>query len=170
MNTFLTMAGSTLVALALAYLYRPSLILTLNKFARERVFSDSRVLLERRKKGLMLLLFSVLLFYWSYHRAQYSPTRVMDHLVSTDRMIYQAHYHFRAKQYNDVEKICLKIASRQPGNSENLYLLAASRYIQGKKPGAEEIWARAEELRPQSPAAQQLRDLCLRFKAPSTAS
>ncbi len=164
------MSGSALVVLGLAYLYRPSWILTLNKFARERVFSDSRVLLERRKKGLMLLLFSILCFYWSYHRAQYSPTRVMDHFVSTDRMIYQAHYHFRAKQYNDVEKVCLKIAARQPGNAENLYLLAAARYIQGKKPGAEEIWARAEALQAQTPGAQELRGLCLRFKVPTTSS
>lgn len=167
MNTFLTLFGLLLVVLGLTYMYRPSWILILNKFARERIFSDARVLLERRKKGMLFILCAVLLFYWSYHRAQYSPTRVMDRFVSSDRMFYQATAHFKAGEYNDAEKVGLKLMARQPQNAENLYLLAASRYLQGDRQGAEEIWAKAEAVRAQSETALQYRGICLRHKFPS---
>ncbi len=168
MNTILTFSGLLFVFLGLAYMYRPSWILTINKFARERIFCDARVILERRQKGLLFLLCSVLLFYWSYSRALYSPTRIMDYFVSTDRMFYQARNNFRVGEYGKADRACLKILSREPENSEALYLLAASRYLSGDKSGAEEVWSKAELVRAMTPMAQQFRDVCLRFKRPTT--
>lgn len=168
MNTVLSFLGLVLVFTGLTYLYRPSWILVINKFARERVFCDARVLLERRKKGVLMLLCAILFFYWSYYRAHYGSTRVMDSFVSIDRLLYQSHKHFASGDYKDAIQVCNRIIERDPNNLEAYYQLAAARYITGDRAIGDWAWHKAESMNPPG-SSSRARDMCMRFNTPTTA-
>lgn len=169
MNTLLSFLGLVFVAVGLTYLYRPSWILILNKFARERVFCDARVLLERRKKGVLMLLLAFFSFYISYYRAHYGSTRVMDSFISIDRLLYQSGKHFEAGDYRDAIQVCNRIIERDPNNVSAYYQLAAARYLLGERADADWAWRKAEMMNVQHPGAQPFREICLRYNIPTTA-
>ncbi|OGS22964.1 MAG: hypothetical protein A2252_07765 [Elusimicrobia bacterium RIFOXYA2_FULL_39_19] len=49
--------------LGFVYFYRPDLILKINALMRKVFFDDKKVLVNRKKAGILLILFSLILFY-----------------------------------------------------------------------------------------------------------
>ena len=156
-HIFIFALSLSFLALGLVFIYKPAWIVRVNKILRERVFNDNRVLLERRKKGFFFLLLFFIFFYWGYYRLQYAPALISDTLISADRLLYQSLQHMHLKQYQSAKTLCERVLARDPANAEALYLLAAAQQGLGDKGGAQESWAKAEKINPNSPANQRLR-------------
>ncbi|MEW5906985.1 MAG: hypothetical protein AB1734_09450 [Elusimicrobiota bacterium] len=60
--------GFLFLAAGMGYLYKPDLMLKLNKVLRETVLNDSWVALNRRSVGLLLALLGALLLYMGFDR------------------------------------------------------------------------------------------------------
>lgn len=157
MNTILFILGSLSVFAGLALIYRPGWILKFNRFVRDHVVNDAALLLERRKKGVLMLLLAFLFFTWGYYRAHYSPTRVMWRFVTPHRMLYQSYHHFHAGEYGESKLLCERVLLKDPDNPEALYQLAAIHYLQNNAQAGDALMQRAEQLPVRSATVQRLR-------------
>lgn len=60
MRALKIVVGVGLLLLALAYLYRPGLIIRLNDLCRQHLFNDARILFQRKRIGAYLLVFALI--------------------------------------------------------------------------------------------------------------
>ncbi len=151
--------------IGLVFFYRPSWLLRFNEIAKEYIFNDNLVLLERRQRGFFLLLVSFLFFYWGYHRAQYTPLPVVGRLISIDRLMYQSLHHLYAKEYQDSRTVAERVLMRDPKNAEALYILSATQFLMNDLEGGRQSWQKARELSPNSTDADHFRSLILKEKS-----
>ena len=164
MSFLLLFISFAFLAAGMAFIYKPALIVRFNKFVRERILNDNLILLERRKKGFFFLLIFLLFFYWGSSRFLYHPDPLGNNLVSTPRLLYQAHHHLHLKEYEEAKKLCLEILAREPANTEALYYLGAASFLLDDPVAAQKSWSRAKALSPASDTADHLRKLVVRCK------
>ncbi|MBI2118839.1 MAG: tetratricopeptide repeat protein [Elusimicrobia bacterium] len=145
--------------LGFTFFYRPAWIARFNKFVRDRLLNDSILLLERRKKGILFLLISALFFYMGYFLEHYRPSRLSYRLLSNDRLLYQSLVNLHSQRYWWSKKLCERVLSKDPNNSQALYQLGATYVLMNMPQEGEKVWQRALELEPNSPDAENLRKL-----------
>ncbi len=141
--------------LGLFFFYRPKWIISINKFARDRIFNDNLILLERRKKGVFFLLIAALLFYWGHHRSHYVHSPMSEKIISSDRLLYQSLQHLEDMQLDEAKMLCADAVARDPRNVEALYQLAAIAYVMHDAEQAKIYWSKASALDPGSPHARR---------------
>lgn len=164
MNHLIFVFSLCFLLVGLAFIYQPTWIIRFNKIARERIFNDAILLLERRKKGILFLLLSCVFFYWGYYRAHYAQTRLIDKIISADRLLYQAHQHLYAKQYQTAKTLCERILVREPENADALYQLGAAQFLLNDPVSGELSWAKAEKLAPNSLSGRRLKEFVARLQ------
>jgi len=143
--------------LGLVFIYKPKWLVRLNKVARDRIFNDNLILLERRKKGLLFFLIFVLLSYWGYNRMQYAKIPGGYAVISTDRLLYQSLHHLRSKHLNEAKVLCEKILAREPNNAGALYLLGATHIMRNNFKLGKILWTKGREIDPDSSEAKHLK-------------
>lgn len=151
--------------LGFTFFYRPAWIARFNKFVRERFFNDSILLLERRKKGVLFLLIAVLFFYMGFFLEHYRPSRLSYRLLSNDRLLYQSLVHIHSQRYWWSRKLCERVLSKDPNNSQALYQLGVTCVLMNNPQEGERYWQRALALDPNSSQAENLRKLVSSLKA-----
>ena len=153
--------------IGLGFIYKPVWLVKFNKFAREKIFVDNLILLERRQKGVLFVLLFFFLAYLGYYRSLYS-IRYTDRLVSTDRLLYQSLLHLHARQYAQVKKLCEKVMKRDPSNAQALYYRAAAQDLLYEASSAERSWAQAKAIDPDSANARSIREWVIKVKGPDS--
>ncbi len=97
----------------LSYFYYPSFVVKLNKFVRDKIFSDKFVLINRKKIGLILVMTSILVFYFGVlvpkMSVSFRQQNIRDYLYHAWRYYYQGYY-------NHAEKLCKEILFIDPEN------------------------------------------------------
>lgn len=152
------------LAAGLIFIYQPAWIIKANKFARERIFNDSLILLERRKKGFFFMVMFVILFYLGFQFIPKEPAVLSSKIVSPERILYQSIQHLHLKEYEESKTLCENLVKREPGNSEAFYQLAASQYLLNDKAGASASWKKAMAINPNSEKADRLIKLIVKEK------
>lgn len=165
MNQIIFGLGVFFLLFGLIFFYRPTWLLWINATAREHIFNDNLVLLERRQRGFFLLLVSFLLFYWGYHRAHYTALPMVGRFISTDRLMYQSLHHLYAKEYQDSKTVSGRVLMRDPKNAEALYLLSAAQFLMNDLEGGRQSWQKARTLSPNLASAGHFRDLILKERS-----
>ncbi|MBL8023090.1 MAG: hypothetical protein JNK54_02255 [Elusimicrobia bacterium] len=122
--------GLFLLGISLAYLYRPTLVLRVNAWARMFLFNDSHLLHYRRKWGLLALLGSVLFLYSGFLNLSASRRRFVP---APDPLLvgYQA---FNESRFEDAAAIALMFLKGNPQDPHGMFLLRQSRSLQKKRP------------------------------------
>ncbi len=164
MSFLLIFFSFVFLGLGFAFFYKPALIVQFNKFMRERVLSDTRILLERRKKGFFFFLMFFILFYLGYSNLQNHPTILSTQIISTDRLLYLSQHHLHDKEYKESQRLCEAALARDPNNAQALYQLAASQFLQGDYTAAQKSWGKAKSINPNSKMADFLRKMVVRHK------
>ena len=159
-------AFGSLIA-GLGFIYKPVWLVRFNKIAREKIFADNLILLERRKKGAFFVLLFFIFLYWGYYRSQYS-LRYTDQIISTNRLLYQSLQHLHSRQYAEVKRLCEKVLTREPNNAQALYQMGAVQLLLNDPVAAQRSWSKARALDPNSPNAQSLREWVARLKGSDT--
>lgn len=164
MSFFLLSVSFLFLSIGLVLIYKPAWIIKANKIARERLFNDSLVLLDRQKKGILFLLFFLIFFYWGYQRFQSEPAAVSGKFMPSERLLYQASHQLHLKEYEESKRLCEIVVSREPGNADALYQLGAAKFLLGDPAGAKDSWKKAKTINPASERADRLRKLIVRHK------
>jgi len=164
MGTILLALSFAFLAIGLIFFYRPAWIVKFNRIARERIFNDSRVLLERRKKGFFLLLMFLIFSYWGFQRMLYNPLAHKYHVISSDRLLYQSMHHLHKREYKESLLLCQRVTNHEPNNAKAFYLLGAAHYLLGDPASAKQCWSKAKAIDPESIDADVFRKLVVRHK------
>lgn len=160
-NALLFSFGLVLFLVGLAFFYSPHWILRVNRLARDWVFNDNYVVVERNKRAVLCLLLAFFFFYWGYLRAR----EAWRPFVSTDRMLYQSLQDLHARNYAAAKAICQRVLARHPDNAEAMYQLSAAEYLMRNIEGGRTLWRQAVEMDPRCANAAYLRNLVLRDKS-----
>jgi len=163
MTILIYLGAVFLLFLGLFFIYKPLWLVRVNKFARERIFNDNLLLLERRQKGVLALLIAFIFFCWGYQKSHYTQNKFIEKLVSTDRLLYQSRHHLQSKEYQVVEVLCERVLSRDPNNSEALFHLAAANLLLKSPQSATIFWKKAKKLDPVSIQGQRIKELVLKL-------
>jgi hypothetical protein len=123
-GTLKLFAGMFLVAVGMAYLYRPALVLRWNAWARSLFFNDAHLLHYRRKWGLALFLAGMMFVYSGFlnlsrERPAEPPPPPAD--LSSG---YQA---YNERRYQDAVRIAGEALRQSPGDAHADFLLRQAR-------------------------------------------
>lgn len=120
------LVGLSLMALSLAYLYRPGFMIRLNAWIRTFFFNDAHLLHHRRRWGLLAFLAGILFLYSGLLNTEKPVPKTVDPVVEG----YNAFYGGR---FNESAVIAEKILQDFPGDRHAEFLLRVSRILTIKK-------------------------------------
>ncbi|OGR83770.1 MAG: hypothetical protein A2902_02910 [Elusimicrobia bacterium RIFCSPLOWO2_01_FULL_64_13] len=158
-NLAVFFASLVFFIIGLAFIYKPTWLVRINKVFRERIFNDNLILLQRRKKGVLFLLLFFIFLFWSYHRLATLDFLADSHIVSTDRLLYHSLQHLRSGRYPQVQSLCHRVLARDPRNAGALYQLGAVHFLMKDIETARKYWKKASEIDPDSENARSLKIL-----------
>ncbi|HBU70141.1 MAG TPA: hypothetical protein DEE98_07150 [Elusimicrobia bacterium] len=138
--------GILFFVLGWVYLYNPSLVLKINQFAREAVFNDRFLLLERKKLSILFFCASFLALYMGYSSISPSEDSFEAHTVS--HRIYLAMLDLRSHNYQSAAQKYRAILEAAPNNIYALKGLARTYFAMGNAKRARDIYVRLSRLYP----------------------
>jgi tetratricopeptide (TPR) repeat protein len=117
------------------YFFRPKFVADFNKFARETVFNDRRILLERKKLAIFFFLISFAFTYFAFsslseHIARYGEGNWKPQ--ANKYLMYMAMKDYFAQRYDNAVEKYQRILEREPNNMEALARIAATYQAKGE--------------------------------------
>jgi hypothetical protein len=122
--------GIVLLWISLAYLYRPTLVLRVNDWARTFLFNDAHLLHYRRQWGLLAFLGAVLFLYSGF--LNLAASRRIS-VLAPDPLEegYRAFYDHR---FEEAAAVALKQLKTNAGDPHSTFLLRQARSSKSKGP------------------------------------
>jgi hypothetical protein len=146
-------SGISAIALAWVILFRSGFIFRINKWMRERIFSDQLVLFSgRRLSVLLLILGGVSLFSGLQDVTQYRA--IPAHIA--EKMREEAEIDFRSGHYQRVIRRCQELVRSDPKDLQSWQLLTNSLWALGEKDMALKAAESVLRLSPDDPIATSL--------------
>jgi tetratricopeptide (TPR) repeat protein len=99
--------------LGLCYLYYPSLVIKINKWAKDKLFNDEFILMYRKKVGIICIVVSLLIFYFGVFIPKLSLSFRQQNIRDD---LYHAWCYYYQKNYDKAENLCREILFVQPDN------------------------------------------------------
>jgi tetratricopeptide (TPR) repeat protein len=136
------------------YLFKPALVLTLNKIARDRLFNDRTILLERKKLAILFFCLSFVALFmsfaavsdWVYRRGPNSWV-----FESNQYLMYMAMQDFCTERYTDALAKYREILAVCPDDAEAMKRMAYTYAAIGDKKHARELWEKLLRRTPNDP-------------------
>lgn len=145
-------AGILLFILAMIYLYQPKVVTGLYAFLRSRIFTDSSILLHRKKLGAAFLSFSIIILYSTVFRYISNLDQAGEDVSLYQEFIFQrALSTFSAGEYGKTLHICNEIIKNNPKNTRALMLAGSAALVQNNSSLAFKYWKNALLLEPGNP-------------------
>ena len=137
--------GILFLFLGWIYFFKPKLVADLNRFAREIIFNDRRILLERRQLAILFFLLSVVFIFMAFsslseHIALYGEGRWKTQ--ANKYLIYMATKDYFAGRYGNAIDKYERILQSDPNNLEVLAKAAGTYQALGEKNKAALIFNR----------------------------
>ena len=135
------------------YLYKSNVVLNLNRIARDLLFNDRTVLLERKKLAIFFFCMSFVALYmgisslmlWLTSREKYHWA------METDKyLLYMAMQDYCTERYANAIDKYEKVLKSEPNNLEAWKRLAYTYEAQGDKKKARMIWKKLLVITPDS--------------------
>lgn len=137
--------GILFFVLGWIYLYKSNIVLNLNRFVRETIFSDRLVLLKRNKLAILFFCLSFIALYMALatFTAQVIDKRKNVWMIdSTKYLMYMAMQDYCNEKYQNAIEKYLRILKSEPNNYEVLKRLAYTYDAAGEKKTAKVFWKR----------------------------
>jgi hypothetical protein len=118
--------GAFFFLLGWVYLYRPNLIIALNRVARDVFFNDRSILLQRKKLSIVFFCFSLLALYMGTTSLMksYEQSGRGSWIVNRKHyLLYNAMQDFTAKRYAESELKYTRILELYPNDPKSLEMI-----------------------------------------------
>ena len=125
------------------YFYKSSVVLNLNKFARETFFNDRIVLLERKKLAILFFCLSFVALYMGFSSfARWMSMRDKNSwaMETNKYLLYMATQDFCTERYENAIEKYRQILKSEPNNKEVWKRMAYTYTAMGDKKNARAIW------------------------------
>lgn len=120
--------GLGLMGLSLAYLYRPSLIMRINAWAKMILFNDAHLLHHRRRWGLLAFLAGILFLY----SGMLNKAPRVPHAPPSADPLLSAYESFYKGRFDESAAIADKVLEESPSNRHAEFLSRVSRMFKIK--------------------------------------
>jgi hypothetical protein len=127
------------------FFFKPNLVASVNEFAREKIFNDRIILLERKKLAALFFLIAVVAVYMTFlsvieHITVYSGGRWKQQ--ANQYLMYMAMKDYFGRRYDSALEKYGKILLTEPNNIEALTRMATIYQATGDKKRASVIFSR----------------------------
>lgn len=133
------------------YLYNPNIILYINRFARETLFNDRSVLLQRKKLSILFFSLSILALYMGATSILHKPVADGGIQLVEERnqflMYCAAQDYYRGKYDSAIQKY-LRILENDKDNLDAMEQLGGVYKASGDLADAKAVWYRLLQLNP----------------------
>ena len=133
------------------YLYRSNLVLILNRIAREVLFNDRRILLDRKKLSIIFFCLSFVALFMAFSSlTKWVSDQGKDRWAneSTEYLMYMAMQDYCTERYTNAIEKYNKILITDPNNAAILKRLAYTYDANGEKKKARQIWKKLLRMNP----------------------
>lgn len=131
------------------YLYKPNLVGELNRIARDILFNDRRVLLERKKLAILFFCLSFMALYMGF--SSLTAEKQENWLIGTNHyLMYMAMQDYCTARYQNAIEKYERILRSDPNNVRALKRLAFTYEACGEKRKAKALWVKLGTLLPES--------------------
>jgi tetratricopeptide (TPR) repeat protein len=144
-------AGIIFFFLGLIYLYKSDLVLSLNRIAREIIFSDRIILLKRKKLAILFFCLSFIALYMGFTSLANVLVDENEKRLSglrVDHLMYTAMQDFCIGKFEKALEKYKTVLKTDPGNIEALKRIAYTYLAAGDKTKANQTWQRLSRLVP----------------------
>ncbi len=149
-NIFL---GITCFFISLLYLYKTSFLIKLFSFLRNYVFTDTSILIYRKKIGIAFLSFSIIILYSTIYTYLKNNLLIKEnnHLNIIEEInIQRAISEFSQGDYDKTILFCNRILTNNPKNIKALMLSGSANMILKRYNKAKLLWSSAALLDPKN--------------------
>ena len=156
--TFLKLVfGAFFFVLGWIYLYKPNLVLQVNRIAREKIFSDRLILLERKKLAILFFCLSFVGLYMGMTSLIALQNNRQSNIWIMKPVTYQSYLamqDFCAGRYESALQKYRNILKEEPDNMEALKRMAYTYAAMGDRKNAVALWKQLLQVRPDNKEAQ----------------
>jgi len=145
--------GILLLALGWVYFFKSNLVLTLNRIARETLFNDRIILLERKKLAILLFCLSFVTLYMGFSSlinllgSQGKSSWLME---TSSYMMYMAMQDYCSEKYSNAIQKYEQVLKSDPNNMAALKQLSYTYEASGDTAKARVIWQKILALNPKN--------------------
>ncbi len=125
------------------YLYKSNLVISMNRIAREALFNDRRVLLDRKKLSILFFCLSFVALFMAFSSlTEWVNIRSKDQWTneSTKFLMYMAMQDHCTERYDSAIEKYDRILKAYPENTEVMKRLAYTYDAKGDKKKARQLW------------------------------
>jgi tetratricopeptide (TPR) repeat protein len=141
MGTLFFVIAAIVFVIGLAYLYFPRFVIKVNGFIRNIFLDDSKILLNRRRYGLIYILASVIIFYFGSSMTQQLRMDLGNDRILRKEIIriklYKAYRRYYIRDSAGARNLCQDILSAEPNNIRAMELLGMIFFDSGEFKKAE---------------------------------
>lgn len=133
------------------YLYKSNMVLNLNRIARDMIFNDRLVLLERKKLAILFFCLSFVALYMGFTSLMLLAASRGKNSWATETnkyLMYMAMQDYCTERYSSAVEKYEKVLKSEPNNVEAWKRLAYTYTALGEKRKARNIWKKVLSISP----------------------